>query len=65
MKEVLGNPNEYEKIQEYQNNIFWSYRLKDYQKTNWWSKTASVDIRHSITIRSANTMKKILEICHR
>lgn len=62
---VLGDPNEYEKIQEYQNNIFWSYRLKDYQKTNWWSKTASVDIRHSITIRSANTMKKILEICHR
>ena len=62
---ALGNPNEYEKIQEYQNNIFWSYRLKDYRKTNWWSKTASVDIRHSITIRSANTMKKILEICHR
>ena len=59
---VVGSANEYEKIQEYKNNIFWSYSLKDYQKTNWWSKTASTSIRKQITIRTANTMKKILEL---
>ena len=62
---VIGSPNEYEKIKEYNNNIFWSYSLKNYRKTNWWSKTASTSISKNITIRTANTMKKILEICKR
>lgn len=62
---AIGSPNEYEKIKEYKNNIFWSYSLKNYRKTNWWSKTASTHISKSITIRTANTMKKILEICDR
>lgn len=54
-----------EKIQEYKNNIFWSYDLKNYRKTNWWAKTASTSISNSITIRTANTMKKILELCYK
>ena len=29
----------------------------------WWVKTTSVDIKDKITIRTANTMKKILELC--
>ena len=62
---VIGSPNEYEKIKEYKNNIFWSYSLKNYRKTNWWSKTANTSISKNITIRTANTMKKILEICKR
>lgn len=62
--ESLGDPKaELEKIKEYKNNIFWSYDLKNYRKTNWWSKTASTSIRDSITIRTANTMKKVLELC--
>lgn len=61
--DTIGSPNEYEKIQEYKNNIFWSFNLKNYRKSNWWSKTASTEISNSITIRTANTMKKILEIC--
>ena len=62
--ETLGEPKiELEKIKEYKNNIFWSYDLKKYRKTNWWSKTASTIIRDSITIRTANTMKKVLELC--
>ncbi len=62
--ETLGEPKiELEKIKEYKNNIFWSYDLKNYRKTNWWSKTASTIIRNSITIRTANTMKKVLELC--
>ncbi|MGM9879306.1 MAG: DUF1697 domain-containing protein [Bacilli bacterium] len=52
-----------EKIKEYNNSIFWSYDLKNYRKSNWWNKTASTNIKNKITIRTANTMKKILEIC--
>lgn len=62
----IGNPKEeYEKIDEYKNNIFWSYSLKNYRKTNWWSKTASLNIRDRITIRTANTIRKVLEICNK
>lgn len=63
---ALGEPKqELEKIKEYKNNIFWSYSLKDYRKTNWWAKTANTSISQSITIRTANTMKKVLELCHK
>lgn len=61
---ALGEPKqELEKKKEYKNNIFWSYSLKDYRKTNWWAKTANTSISQSITIRTANTMRKVLEIC--
>ena len=61
---TIGKPKEgIERIQEYNNYIFWSYDLKNYRKSNWWSKTASTDIKDKITIRTANTMKKVLEIC--
>ena len=62
---VLGKPKEgLERIQEYKNNIFWSYNLKDYRRTNWWAKTANTSICNVITIRTANTVKKLLEICN-
>ena len=61
---TIGEPKEdIEKIKKYNNSIFWSYDLKNYRKSNWWSKTASTNISDKITIRTANTMKKILEIC--
>ena len=60
---TIGSPKEdIEKIKEYNNSIFWSYDLKKYRKSNWWSKTASTNISDKITIRTANTMKKVLEI---
>ena len=63
---AIGNPKEdIEKIKDYNNSIFWSYDLKNYRKSNWWSKTASTKIKDKITIRTANTMKKVLEICKR
>ncbi|MDD6942067.1 MAG: DUF1697 domain-containing protein [Bacilli bacterium] len=52
-----------DKIGEYNNVIFWSFDLKNYRKSNYWVKTASTDIKDKITIRTANTMRKILEIC--
>lgn len=57
----IGNPKaEYEKVYNYKNTVFWSFSRKDYQKTNWWSKTASVQVKDKITIRTANTVRKIV-----
>lgn len=57
----VGNPKEeYEKVNRYKNAIFWSFSRKYYQKTNWWSKTASSNVSDKITIRTANTVRKII-----
>ena len=56
----IGEPKaEYEKVQHDKNVIFWSFDRKNYQKTNWWSKTASAAVSDRITIRTANTVRKI------
>ena len=63
---TIGSPKEgLEQIEEYNNCIFWSVDLNNYRKSNWWVKTASTDIKDKITIRTANTMRKILEICQK
>lgn len=55
----IGNPKEeYEKVYHYKNVVFWSFDRKCYQKTNWWSKTASAGVKDKITIRTANTVRK-------
>lgn len=57
----IGKPKEeLEKIKNYKEAIFWSFRRKDYQKTNWWTKTASAKISSKLTIRTANTIWKIV-----
>ena len=57
----IGKPKaEYEKVHNYKNVIFWSFSRKDYQKTNWWSKTASANVKDNITKRTANTVRKIV-----
>ena len=59
----IGEPKEgLERIQEYKEAIFWSFNRKDYQKTNWWPKTAKANIRSKLTIRTANTVKKIVKM---
>lgn len=59
----IGEPKkELEMIENYKNAIFWSFSRKDYHKTNWWSKTASANISLKLTIRTANTIKKIVNI---
>jgi len=61
--DALGNPGEaYEKVYHYENAVFWSFIRKDYQKTNWWSKTAHSSVSNEITIRKANTVKKIVSM---
>lgn len=57
----IGEPKEeLEKIKNYKEAVFWSFSRKDYQKTNWWSKTASANISTRLTIRTANTVRKIV-----
>lgn len=59
----IGAPKEgLEQIQEYQSAVFWSFSRKNYQKTNWWPKTARVDIGWKLTIRTANTVRKIVSM---
>lgn len=55
----IGEPKEgLERVMDYKNAVFRSFVRKDYQKTNWWSKTASSDIAGKLTIRTANTVRK-------
>lgn len=57
----IGEPKEeLEKIQDYKEAIFWSFSRKNYQKTNWWSKTASASISSKLTIRTAGTIRKLV-----
>lgn len=61
---VIGEPKaDIEQIMEYNNSIFWTFDLKNYRKSIWWVKTVSTSIKDKITIRTANTIKKILELC--
>lgn len=56
----IGEPKEgLERIEHYRNAIFWSFGRKEYRKTNWWSKTASARISGKLTIRTANTVRKL------
>ena len=62
--DAIGDPTkDIERIQEYHNSVFWSFDLNNYRKANWWKKTASTNIKDQITIRTANTMRKVLKIC--
>ena len=59
----IGAPKEgLEQIQAYQAVVFWSFSRKEYQKTNWWPKTARAEIGAQLTIRTANTVRKIAGI---
>lgn len=61
---TVGTPSiDIDVIMENNNHIFWSFDLKNYRKSNWWIKTASTEIKDKITIRTANTVKKVLELC--
>ena len=61
--EELGEPkSECEKVHNDRNVVFWSFSRKDYQKTNWWSKTARTNASDKITIRTANTVRKIVHL---
>ena len=57
---MIGEPSkDLELINVYKNIIFWTFDRKLYQKCNWWKKTASAGIAEKLTIRTANTVRKM------
>lgn len=61
--EKIGEPTDgLERVYLYKNVIFWSFDRMKYTKSNWWKKTASAGIGEMLTTRTANTIKKIVEI---
>lgn len=62
----LGRENEdIEKHLVSDNFIFWSYNLKDYRKSKWLAKTRSADIANKITVRTGNTIARVLSLCEK
>ncbi len=61
--EKIGEPTkDLEQICICQNAVFWSFDRQRYAKANWWKKTAGAGIGELITIRTANTLRKIAEM---
>ena len=61
--EKIGEPTaELEKVELCGNAAFWSFDRKLYAKANWWKKTATPGIGEMITIRTANTLRKLVEM---
>ena len=59
----IGEPSsELEKVELCGNVAFWTFDRKLYAKANWWKKTATPGIGEMITIRTANTLRKIVEM---
>lgn len=52
-----------EKIQLFENVIFWTFDRNAYQKCNWWKKTATNGIAEKLTIRTSNTVKNLCQRC--
>lgn len=65
MEEVFNEVGEikpdYEKVGYYGRVIFWSAPIETFSKTRW-SKVVSSSLYNIITIRNANTVKKILQL---
>ena len=61
IREAIGQPSEnLEQIEIYKNVIFWTFDRNKYQKCNWWKRTAENGIAQKLTIRTANTVNKLV-----
>lgn len=60
-REVGAIKPEYEKVDYYDRVVFWSAPIKTLSRTRW-SKVVGSPVYNSITIRNANTVKKILQL---
>lgn len=60
LADKIGEPTEgLEQIMICGNAVFWSFDRQKYGKANWWKKTAAAGIGEMITVRTANTLRKI------
>ena len=56
----IGEPSaDLEQVLIVDKAIFWSFDRQRYAKARWWKKTAANGITEFLTIRTANTLKKI------
>ncbi len=60
-QEVGETRPEYESVDHYGRVIFWSAPVKTFSRTRW-SKIVGSSVYDSITIRNANTVRKILQL---
>ncbi|MBC3887783.1 DUF1697 domain-containing protein [Acetobacterium paludosum] len=60
-EEVGSIKPEYEKVDHYGRVVFWSAPIKTFSRTRW-SKVVGSSVYSSITIRNANTVKKLLQL---
>lgn len=57
---LIGKPSlNLEKIEIFENTVFWSFDRKNYRKCNWWKKTAMNGIAEKLTVRTVGTIRKI------
>jgi uncharacterized protein (DUF1697 family) len=63
-KEVGDAKPEYEKVAYYDRVIFWSAPISTFSMTRW-SKVVGSSMYDSITIRNANTVKKLLQLAEK
>lgn len=61
-KEVGDAKPEYEKVASSGKVIFWSAPLKTFSRTRW-SKIVGKSVYNEVTIRNANTAKRLAELC--
>ena len=61
--EKFGDPTEgLEQVCIREGAIFWSFERKSSAKCSWWKRSASPGIGEWITIRTANTVKKLAKM---
>jgi len=63
LKEVGESQPEYEKVGSFGSVIFWSAPIETFSRTRW-SSVARKSVYNSITIRNANTVKKLVALCN-
>lgn len=61
VEEIGAIKPEYEKVDFYKSLIFWSAAIKTFSRTRW-SKIVGTSAYQSITIRNANTARKLLDM---
>lgn len=60
--DMVGAPSEgLETVAAYGKVLYWSFDRAAYQKCRWWKRTAGAGIAERLTIRTANTLKKLLK----
>jgi len=60
-KEIGAIKPEYENVDHYGRVVFWSAPIKTFSRTRW-SKVVGSSVYNNITIRNANTVKKLLQL---